>query len=259
MNWQRVVADVAMEVGKAGRLAHRDVIVTTPRQAGKSVLLQALLIHRLLSAEAQVLYGVQTRMLAARSRLFDGWWPRLQRSEFADRFTISRGAGFETLRADNGSILTLLRREERSGHGDTVDLSCLDETWAMEAYVEQAVRPATSTRPEAQIWAVSTAGSSRSVWWKGKVDAGRAAVAAAERDPVFLEWAAPAGADPGDPEVWRAAHPALGITIDEAVIAADYKAMPTNEFVRAYLNRWPGVDDEGWRVFDRESVGRWQL
>jgi hypothetical protein len=49
--------------------------------------------------------------------------------------------------------------------------------------------------------------------------------------------------------------PALGLTVDEATIDADIKAMSPGEARRAYGNVW--VDDEaleGWRVID---AGTW--
>jgi hypothetical protein len=47
MPWQRLVADVAMEVDPAtGLLAYREVDLTTPRQSGKTTLELAVLVHR---------------------------------------------------------------------------------------------------------------------------------------------------------------------------------------------------------------------
>src|SRR4051794_29795491 len=117
--WQRLVLDVALEQAD-DRLAWRNVVVSTPRQQGKSTLMFVLILWRLLSMPDQtILFGAQSRM-AARGRLFDGWWPRLARSRFADDLTISKGAGFEAVRCVNGSILRLLSSEEASGHGESV-------------------------------------------------------------------------------------------------------------------------------------------
>ena len=251
--WQRACLDVALEVDEAGLPAHRDVIVSTPRQAGKSVLLFVVLMDRLLAGEDQtLLFAAQTRM-AARSRLIDGWWPRLARSPLAEDFRLKKGAGFEALHHVNGSVLRLLSSEESSGHGESVDIAVLDECWALEAFVEDTVRPATIARPGSQIWCVSTAGTPRSEWFRSKVESGRAAAAADATDPVFVEYAAPVDADPGDPAVRRASHPAIGHTVDEATIAADYATLPPAKFARSYLNQW-GADlgDAGWNVIGQD-------
>ena len=95
------------------------------------------------------------------------------------------------------------------------------------------------TRPWAQLWIVSTAGTDESVFLRERVDDGRARVEADERSGVaYFEWSAPDDADPDDPETWRAAMPALGTLIDLETIAPDHAAMDSGEFARAYLNRW---------------------
>src|SRR5215204_2789909 len=65
--WQRQVVDVALE-NERGQLVYRDVVVSVPRQAGKSTLVLVLILYRLLAARCRVVYGAQTR-LAARQKL----------------------------------------------------------------------------------------------------------------------------------------------------------------------------------------------
>lgn len=261
MPWQRLVADVALERDSGGGLAYREVIVSVPRQAGKSYLLLCLLVWRLLSAPGQrAIYGAQTR-LAARTRLFETWWPRLRRSPLRDMFELGRATGAEALRCSNGSMMTLLSSEESGGHGETVDLGVLDECWALTAAAEQSVRPAMATRKAAQLWCVSTAGTERSVFWSSKVDAGRAAsTAGLTEGTAFFEWSMPPDtADIGDPEVWRSYHPALGRTIDEKVLAADLGSMSPDEWLRAYGNIPASDRITGWKVISRDdwSAVRW--
>lgn len=255
MPWQTIVADAALE-HDAGSLAYRDVVVAVPRQSGKTTLLLAAVVHRMLAAPGQrVAYGAQTR-LAARGKLFDTLWPALRRSPLGGLFRLVRGMGAESLRCSNGSILTLLSAEESAGHGETLDLVVLDECWALTAAVEQAVRPALVTRPNGQLWMLSTAGTDRSAWWRQKVEAGRlAATSGLDSGVAYFEWSAPEGADIGDPEVWSTFMPALGHTIDESVVAADLAAMAPGEWRRAYANQWPDESDLGWTTIDRDA---WQ-
>ena len=252
MEWQRTVADVALE-HEDGRLAYRDLIVTVPRQQGKTVLMLAIIVHRMLSAPGQrVLFGAQSR-LVARSRLIDGWWPLIRRSSIASLFSLSRGSGMEAFRCGNGSILTLLSTEESAGHGESLDLVVLDECWAHTAATEQAVRPTLLTRPNGQLVMVSTAGNRKSVWWRDKIEVGRSAVGDGLTSGLaYFEWSAEDGADPADPATWRTCMPALGVTVEEATIAADMASMPPTEFARAYLNRWPDEDYQGWQVIPQD-------
>ena len=253
MPWQELVADTALE-HDGGRLAYRDVVVTVPRQSGKTTLLLAAVVHRMLAAPGQrIAYGAQTR-LAARGKLFDTLWPMLRRSPLGGLFRLVRGMGAESLRCSNGSLLTLLSTEESAGHGETLDLVVLDECWALTSATEQAVRPALVTRPNGQLWSLSTAGTERSAWWRGKVEAGRlAATSALDGGVAYFEWSAADGVEVGDPEAWGSFMPALGHTINEDVVAADLAAMAPAEWRRAYANQWPDESDDGWSTIDRDA------
>lgn len=253
MPWQRLVADVALEhVG--GRLAYRDVGVSVPRQAGKTTTVLALVVFRMLSAPRQRLaYGAQTR-LAGRSKMLDDWWPRLARTPLADLFSVTRVNGSESLRASNGSLLNLLSNDESAGHGQSFDLAILDEAWALDHRAEQSVRPAMVTRPNAQLWILSTAGTERSVYWREKVDSGRTAADAGITDGLcYFEWSADPDADIADPVTWWAMHPALGHTVDEKTIASDLAAMHPAQFRRAYGNLFADEAAEGWAVISRDA------
>jgi phage terminase large subunit-like protein len=251
--WQRQVLAVALE--RSGRRpAYRDVLVSVPRQSGKSSLALSLIVWRLLSAPDQlVLYGAQNRV-AARRKLLHTWWPRLARSPLGGRFSVFRGFGNETLSADNGSRLELLSATESAGHGETTDLVVIDEAWVhADATVEQSTRPSMVTVPDAQMWAMSTAGTARSVWWREKLEAGRAAAQMRVDGGMCLhEWAADPGADPTSEETWEGCMPALGRLADVDTVRQDLASMGVAEFRRAYLNLWPDESEQGWRVLPRE-------
>lgn len=253
MPWQQALADVALE-HDGRRLTYRDVVITVPRQSGKTTLMLSAIIHRMLTPAQRVAYGAQTR-LAARGKLFDTLWPMVQRSPVADMFRLTRATGEETLRCANGSKLTLLSAEESAGHGETLDLVVLDECWAMTQAVEQAARPAMATRPNAQVWMLSTAGTAKSVWWRAKIEGGRLAVAAEARSLAYFEWSAGPDVDVLDRSTWPSFMPALGHTIDEDVVEADLGVMAIQEWRRAYANQWPDESDEGWAVISQDVWG----
>jgi phage terminase large subunit-like protein len=247
------VLSTALE--RAGRRpAYRDCLVSVPRQSGKSSLALSLIVWRLLDAPDQlVLYSAQSRV-AARRKLLHTWWPRIRRSPLAPRFTLFRGFGNESLSADNGSRLELLSATESAGHGESTDLVVVDESWVhQDAAIEQSVRPTMATRGDAQLWALSTAGTPKSAWWRSKLDAGRTSAELGVTSGVcLLEWAASAEDDPTDERVWWATMPALGRLIDVETVRQDLANMGAVEFKRGFLNLWSDEAAEGWAVVARE-------
>jgi phage terminase large subunit-like protein len=255
--WQRQVLAVALEQAR-GRPAYRDVVVSVPRQSGKSTLLLALIVWRMTwFPGSRILYGAQTRA-AARQKLLSSWWPRLARSPLGEDMTLYRQFGSESITYANGSVLQLLSAAESAGHGETTDLVLMDECWVhQDSRVEQSTRPTMATKKDAQLWAVSTAGTSRSTWWRAKLDAGiSAAHMGVDSGLCCFDWSAPEHANPADEATWWGCMPALGRTIDVDTVRADLANMGVAEFSRGYLNQWPTVDDIGWQVFDRAKWER---
>lgn len=74
--WQRQVADVAFELLPDGRLAYRRVIVTVPRQQGKTLLTACVLALRAQDVDQRLAYAAQTG-LEGRRKWRDNWIPLL--------------------------------------------------------------------------------------------------------------------------------------------------------------------------------------
>jgi phage terminase large subunit-like protein len=169
-------------------------------------------------------------------------------------FRVTKGTGTESLECRNDSALFLLSGDEASGHGDTTDGAFLDECWSLSEDAESAVRPTMATRPNAQLWRFSTAGTRRSAYWRSIVENGRAAASLGLTEGgCFVEWAATTGIDVTDPATWCSFMPALSRSIDPATVAADLASMGLPEWSRAYANRWPDEsEDGGWQVISRD-------
>ncbi|WP_211286602.1 terminase large subunit [Pseudonocardia autotrophica] len=220
-------------------LAGRDLVPTH-----NTTLILALAVHRALGFDGQrqvIAYGAQTRN-DARIKWEDEHVLALERSKvFRKLFSVRKTNGNEAILWRNGSKHGIVANTEKSGHGATLDLGFLDEAFSqVDNRMEQAFKPAMITRPQPQLWVVSTAGNDSSVYLKQKMAAGRAAVEGGSgKGLAYFEWSAPEDADPSDPATWRACMPALGHTISEEAIAADFSSMELIEFQRAYLNQWP--------------------
>jgi hypothetical protein len=241
--WQRTVLDTAFELDPAGRPAYREVRVTVPRQQGKTGgLLLPVIVHRALGLvdgrPQRILYTAQDRNHAR-----EKWSEQVEivdRSPLRRLYTTRRSNGSESVRWRTGSTWGITASGETSGHGFTLDLGVIDEAFAqVDDRLAQAFRPAMLTRPAAQLWVVSTAGTDESVFLRERVEDGRARVEAGERSGVaYFEWSAPDDADPDDEATWWAAMPSLGTLIELETVRADHAAMDAGEFARAYLNRW---------------------
>ncbi len=251
MPWQRQVIATGTEIAGAGLPAYRQVTVEVPRQQGKSVGTLSLMLARALDVPGTMIsYSAQTR-LAGRRRMLDVWYPRIRRSPLRELVGVRKGYGSEAFTFANGSLLMLASGTEASDHGDTLDLGVIDEAWAQrDGTIEQALKPAMLTRPAAQLWILSTAGTDKSAYLRGKVDdgRGRCELGVAETSAYF-GWSAPDDADPADPATWRACMPALGITVSEETVAADFETMELAEFRRCCLCQWPEVTQPGWALF----------
>lgn len=252
MPWQQYVADVALEIDpESGRLHYRTVIITVPRQSGKTLLLLSLMVHRALSfGDRQVIIYTAQTQLAAKKKFEEDHIPILEASALSPYFKARYTNGSEQVKWQNGSRHTLTPPNEKAGHGQTVDFACLDEAFAqIDDRVEQALRPAMITRTQPQFYIVSTAGTAKSLYLKSRVEQGRLLVESdVDSRIAYFEWSAPEDADPGSEETWRVCMPALGHTIDVEAVRTEYMAMKLPEFRRAFLNQWSDEIPEQWLV-----------
>jgi phage terminase large subunit-like protein len=260
MPWQQYVADIALEVDPdTGLLVYREVILPVPRQSGKTTLLLATMVHRAngFKTRQRILYSAQKRIMA-RAKWEDEHVRVLEDSSFRGMFSVRKQIGQEAIRWSNGSLHGITSATETAGHGETLDLGVIDEAFAQtDSRIEQAFKPAMITRPSPQLWIPSTAGTAKSVYFRGKVTNGRErAQLGLTSDVAYIEWSAPNDADPADPATWWACMPALGHTVTEAAVRADYNSMDLAEFRRAYLNQWQDEFPDPWLVIDEADWTR---
>lgn len=247
MPHQRLVADVATEVDADGRPYYPQIVVALPRQCGKTTLSLALELHRALmwGGPQAIGYTAQTGT-DARQKLMRDQIPLIEGSPLYKAVKrIYRANGTEAVIFRNGSRIDPLPNTPSAGHGRTLDLGIIDEArFDIDDTREAALLPAMITRPEAQLVVISTAGNQASVYYRRKVEEGRAAVERGDTDGLaFFEWSAGEDDDIDDPAVWARVIPAMGHTIDEASIRQRRASMPEGEFRREHLCQWTTVDE----------------
>lgn len=241
MPWQRLVVDVAGE-RQGDRWRYPVVIVTVPRQAGKTTLVGAVQVHRGITRPGSRIFTTAQKGKDARARWRD-LRDHVKASPLAPHVSTMNGAGTESLRFPNFSEVRPFAPTRDALHGETPPLVVIDEAWAFDLArgedLMQAIRPAQITIRDRQLWIISTAGTAESAFLKQWVDTGRLAVDDPDAGVCYFEWSADEGADPYAPETWEF-HPALGHTIELADLAAeaDPAANTRANFERAFLNRW---------------------
>lgn len=280
MPWQQDVFDVATEVMPDGSWAYTIVVVTVPRQAGKTTLFGPVAEHRTLIRPAcKCWLTAQTRQDAR-----DTWMDvveRLRRSPLAGSFRIRESNGSESITSPSGSTFRPFAPTEDALHGKANELVGVDEAWAFDAAqgaaLDQAILP-TFTTTGGQLWIISTAGTSWSTWLLGYVQRARAALAAGQRDTIALfdygvtdEGAAVIerglrdGATDAETEAAfdavLAAHPATGYTVKKAALRQAAASMSPGDFLRAFGNYWTAATDQiipehDWQLL-RVPVDAW--
>jgi len=240
MPWQGQVADVAGELLADGSLAYREVVVTVPRQSGKTTLVLSFSLDTNLARGQLSTYTAQTGQDAMK-KMLGTFVPAVLRTPDLRPLVekVHRRADHYGLEWVNGAGFYGQSSAASAGHGDTIGMGTVDEAFKdTDDRREQAMLPAMLTVPDAQMWVASTQGDAGSIYLNRKTELGRSAALEDRGTGVcYFEWSAPLDADPYDPETWRACMPALGITISEAAVQHAADTMETAEFARAMLNQ----------------------
>lgn len=220
MPWQRRVADVVMELNPRdpGAWRYQQVVISVPRQAGKTALLRAIMADRLMNyARHEVLMTAQTGK-DARKR-----WKQLAEALRAEKkqdifkTRLSQGSEAVTF-IPNGSKISPFAPTPKSIHGDSLHLVTVDEAWAFDsekgAALETAINPTQLTVKDSQLIIVSTKGTASSAYLNQLIEKGREAVKDPLASMAYFEWSAneeQASENPYSDET-LAFHPAIGYT-----------------------------------------------
>ncbi len=263
MPWQRATLDRAMEIDpETGKLWYWEIIITVTRQSGKTTLIVPVTLHRVMAwRDPQLITYVSQTGVAGNDKWKRDMVGPIQRSPFAALIRPNRKHerepnltnGHWALPFTDGSTFRPEPPTEDAGHGDTGQLSFMDETWTyVDDRVEQALSPGSITILDAQRYAMSTVGwtKTQSPYLWSKMAAGRARVEAGlDSHTLYVEFSAPEDADWLDEDVWWQTMPALGFTqtLDKVRAEAD---SPEKEkgFRRAYLNQWGDVLHTDWKI-----------
>lgn len=254
---QRLIADVTGELNDDGTPAHKLVIVTEQRQAGKSHLSMAQTGERCMSVSGyRAWYTAQTGQDAADQ--FLKFQDDVVAGQPLDRIvTTLRGNGHQVMKFPNRSRFRPHPPTEEALHGKQSDRNDIDEAWAFNVdegkAIMQAIGPTQLTRPSAQTFIWSAGGTPNSTWLAELVARGRGG----EPGICYFELGVPDDLDINDIEAVAAHHPAIGHTMTVESLRALRVLLPDDdEFARAAGNRWTSIIG-GAIPHDQWQAARW--
>jgi phage terminase large subunit GpA len=239
--WQRYVADVAGERRADGSYEYQVVIVSVPRQTGKTTLIRSVGTYRCLVCQRDVFYTAQTGK-DARERWMDLVKLLRVNDALKDHVRIGLRGGSEQITFRGAAAFRVFAPTPESLHGYTPPTVMIDEAFALAASAGEllmgAIGPAQITIVDKQIWIVSTMGTAESTFLHDWIDRALGGMA---RVALFL-WGASDEQDPYTPEGVSSFHPGIGFELGKKTLtAADVlEQVDRNtraEYERAYANR----------------------
>lgn len=252
MPWQRRLARLTTEHHPSGvGWRYPTVVLTVPRQSGKTTFLGVLQVQRCLTRPRHQAWATAQTGKDARERWLetaDLWttgpaaWralmtPTLRAGDV--RKGINRGAGSSAISWANGSRMSPFAPLPTSLDGYKVDCLIVDE--AMSLTLEDgedllgSINPTLITRPWRQRWIVSTRGTAASTFFQDHLDRAQHSLATGG-DIALLDYSTPDGLDLYAEATLAAHHPAFGHTITWEALQSEM-AGPASVWERAYHNR----------------------
>jgi hypothetical protein len=253
--WQILVFERALEIDSDNRLCWLNVLLSTPRQVGKSVTLSLLAYWRLhhahLFGEPQLVMHTGKDIAVCREvQRTARNYSKLQRRAYYVR---EANGQEEIEEVESGSRWLVRSRDAVWGY--PASMGVVDECWGVApTVVEDGIEPTMADREQPQLLLVSTANRRTTSIYPNR----RAAVIEEfvnpgenfDPDTLILEWSAPPDADISDRRAWRAASPHWSDARERLLEAKLRRALlgqnddpdeddPIESFRAQYLNIWP--------------------
>lgn len=242
--WQQLVAHRALEHDKDGRLVWPVVVVSAPRQSGKSWLERMVCAWRIHQAgrwaEEQNVLHVAHKLIAA----MEVWRPAARwATGFPQDMLVRRASGEERIELADGSRWMIQAATDGAGVAFSLQMALVDEGWRIPRRIfDEAIGPTMAEAESPQAWLVSTAGTSDSDLMISYRDAAMATLDE-PRDVLIAEWSAPPDddVDIDDPKTWRACQAHWDDKRADRLRLARQSGTERS-FRQQWLNQWvPGV------------------
>lgn len=242
MPWQREQILYSLAVDEDDKWLHADYVLICPRQNGKSLILEIILLYRLFKLNHQIVFSAHQWRTAKsiRNRL----WKRIKSRPWAARRLVrnTASAGEAEMETADGGKVQFTTRSNDMGRGfDKIDLLMIDEAYNLDSGELDAVSPTQLAADDPQTFFTSSAVNEFKHPKGEELSKIRHRVLAGEAEGLmFSEFAAPEGLEPDDPETWKLANPSYGV-------------VATEKKVRSQLTK---LTDVGFQV-EMLGWGRW--
>ncbi|WP_257202958.1 phage terminase family protein [Corynebacterium cystitidis] len=247
MPWQREQVLLALAVDEGGKWLHPDVVLICPRQNGKSLILEVIMLYRLFVLHHKIIFSAQ-RWSTAKS-IRNRMWAKIKSRKWArDRLTRNTSsAGEAEMETVDGGKIQYTTRSGDMGRGfDEVDLWIADEAYNLDSAEIDAVAPTQLAAEDPQSYFTSSA-VNRVKHSKGdELSRMRARVLSDEEDTttLYAEFCAPDGMGMDDRLAWMLANPSYGVIADEKKIMSMRKKLSDDGFQVEMLG-WGAWFDDG--------------
>lgn len=241
--WQRALLRAVTEIDPAtGRLRWSQVVVSLGRQNGKSEVITALAILRMLTRPADMVVGIadgiaQANLIYERARKAITASPDLAA-------LFPRASGTRGIHSAAGGSYTVRPAKSAALQGIPVALGIADELHLLKREVWADLVNGTGGRPDTLVVGITTAGTSASELLTDLYRVGAESIETGGESGVFFAvWEAPEARVPEDDDTlaeWLAmANPAVACgRRDVKALVRNARTMPPEAVVQFLLNRF---------------------
>lgn len=266
--WECEAVIRAGELLPNGRPRFRRVLIIVARQNGKTFLVRLLTLYWLVVDCWEMVYATSNTAANAKRqwlKVVDMMETHPVLREFFKRKL--QTTGMETLTTVDGAEYCFGAANGDAGRSFSIDRLVIDELRQHHNFdAWDAAYPAMNAKPDAQAWCITNQGSLKSLVLDYLRDAALADIneGNAEGDICLLEYSAPDGSSPVDPEALAMANPNLGRRIELRTLLGEAQAAMRagGEKLATFLTEVlcmkvptldAAVDAYAWRAGNRES------
>lgn len=260
--WQKATLRQWLARDSNGMFANKTCGISAPRQNGKSALIEALVLYKLIVLKESLI--VTSHLLDTTKSTFSRICAYLDNPDIPELSNqvalIRRANGQLTIEMKNGAKAYFQARNDKAGRGKTVHTIISDEAQEFTEDSNAALLPTISAMPNSQVFLLGTPDTGTS---NSEVFAKIRETAHKQKSTIlsYVEWAAGIEDDPTNPKVWARVNPAMGYRISQANIEGELESFKDERrFQIERLGVWfgnggqPVIDEIHWATLgDKNS------